>query len=162
MYHIHSNSSTLSVSRTWSWCIMMDSKSDLKFLHFWHKKHRFHHFLCANLMMKRGVYILGHKCLLEWIRYFTSPEQCIFCIKQPDKFWCSAFVHGENAHHSVCIQNLVVNVFYWILHGSSLSTANFAITVLMYSIHSVDRPITWYHYILEKFCWKPAGHWIIK
>ncbi len=37
-YCIHSNSSTLSVSKIWRWCVMMGWKSNLKSMHFWHKK----------------------------------------------------------------------------------------------------------------------------
>ncbi len=56
--HIHSNSSALSVSNTLIWCIMMDSKSGLKSMHFLYKNRRFHHFWCAkSLMIKRvGVW----------------------------------------------------------------------------------------------------------
>ena len=53
-YRIHSNSSVLSANKTWHWCIMMGSKSDLKYMHFWYKNHRFHQFLCPKSLIMKG------------------------------------------------------------------------------------------------------------
>ncbi len=71
-YRIHSNSSALSVNKTWSWCIIMGSKSDLKSMHFWFKNHRFYLILCSTSFMMKGggsERLLGHERLFEWIRY---------------------------------------------------------------------------------------------
>ena len=52
-YRIHSDSSALSVSKILSLCMMMDSKSHLKSMHFF--KSSLHLLLCAKSLMMKGV-----------------------------------------------------------------------------------------------------------
>ena len=54
-YRIHSNSSALSVGKTWCRCIVMGSNSDPQSMHFLYKNHWFHVFLCAKSLTMKGV-----------------------------------------------------------------------------------------------------------
>ena len=64
------------MSKTWRWCIMMDSNSDFNSMHLWNKNHWFHLYLCAkSSMMKGGERLLGHERLFEWIWYILYLDE---------------------------------------------------------------------------------------
>ena len=94
-YRIHSISGALRVNKTWSWCILMGSKSDLKSMHFSYKNHRAHSFLCAKSVMTKRMSIYWGMTV-----YFTEYGIQLF-IHPWDNMW----------------QN-IYNLFLFLLPGS--------------------------------------------